>query len=388
MRIKTIIFTLICILSYAYCGAAPVMVNAKLDSATMLMGKRGNLRIEVVQDKGTKGEIPLFAKFNERGLLTLLNDTVELSKDMKIDTVEVGTGRIQVNYNVPIQVFDSGMYKLPAFDFVVGGDTARSRELTLTVLPVPGVTADTPIKPMSDVAEAEESSVFDNLPDWLYYYWWVILLALCLLGGGLWGWQRFKKEGSILPKKADLPPYEVAIRSLKALKAKKLWEMGHEKAYYTELTEILRKYLEARFGIRAMEMTSSEIMSQLADMNNYDIPRDKMRDILDMADFVKFAMVRPLPDDNTALYNNAVEFVESTRPQTVEEGGENNTEKNSHVADDSGVNVGRRGRNARRSGKSKIHAEDRMRVGDHRKSQSKGKIDLKNESKKGKEVTK
>lgn len=367
MQIKKILLISICLVTWICGGAAPVMVSAKLDSTTMLMGKRGNLHIEVVQDKGVRGEFPLFAQFNERGIVTLLNDTVELSRDMKIDTVEVGNNRLQINYNVPVQVFDSGMYKLPAIDYVAGRDTARSGELTLTVLPVKGVTADTPIKPMTDVAEAEESSIFDSIPDWLYYYWWAILLGLCLIGGGLWAWKKFKNEGSLLPRKPEIPPYEVAMKALKQLKAKKLWEMGHEKIYYTELTEILRNYLEARFGIRAMEMTSAEIMSQLADMNNRDIPRDKMRDILDMADFVKFAMVRPLPDDNTALYNNAVDFVESTKP-LPEEGKEENTKGEAKVKEDTGVNAGRRGRDARHSGQSKISSGDRMRVGRSRKA--------------------
>ncbi|MDE6559414.1 MAG: hypothetical protein K2K29_05965 [Muribaculaceae bacterium] len=117
-----------------------------------------------------------------------------------------------------------------------------------------------------------------------------------------------------MPKKPEKTPYQRAIDDLKRLKARKLWESGREKEYYTELTEILRTYLDGRFGIQAMEMTSGEIMSHLADLGDHDIPRDKMRDVLDMADFVKFAMVRPLPDDNVALFKDAVEFVESTKP--------------------------------------------------------------------------
>lgn len=371
MRLKTLLIISIFILSCAIAEAAPLKISTKLDSATLLMGKRGNLRIEVVQDKNVKGEFPLFAHFDNKGILTLLNDTVELSKDMAIDTVDIGNGRIQINCNVPIQVFDSGMYQLPSIEFVAGRDTARSNLLNLTVLPVKGLTAETPIKPMTDVSEPENASIFDNVPDWLYYYWWIYLLAIALIAGAIWAWRRYRKEGTILIRKSEESPYDQAMNALKILKGKKLWETGHEKAYYTELTEILRVYLERRFNIRAMEMTTAQIMSTLADITKYDVPREKMRDILDMADFVKFAMVRPLPDDNTTLYNNAVEFVESTRPMPEMSDTEADVHKTS-TSVDSGVGAGRRGRSARLSKESKIHAEDRMRVGNHRKHRSVG----------------
>lgn len=342
-------------------SAAPLMVSAKLDSATMLMGTRNTLRLEVVQDKGVKGKFPLFEQFGPEGIVTLLNDTIELSRDMKIDTVEVGSGRIQINCNVPIQVFDSGMYRLPAIDFVAGKDTARTEELLLTVTPVAGLTADTPITPFTDVAEPENPSIFDALPDWLYYYWWAILLVLALIAGGIFLWRRLRSGAPLLPKKPQKTPYEIAISALNALKSRKLWETGHEKEYYTDLTDILRRYLDGRFGIQAMEMTSNEIMSRLADLSRQDVPRDKMRDILDMADFVKFAMVRPLPDDNVALYRNAVDFVESTKPRPVEESDGDESPKTASSENPSAT--GRRGRSARHSNPSKMKSESRMKVG-------------------------
>lgn len=342
-------------------SAAPPMVTAKLDSATMLMGTRNTLRLEVVQDKGVKGKFPLFEQFGPEGIVTLLNDTIELSRDMKIDTVEVGSGRIQINCNVPIQVFDSGMYRLPAIDFVAGKDTARTEELLLTVTPVAGMTADTPIAPFTDVAEPENPSIFDALPDWLYYYWWAILLGLALFAGGIFLWRRLRSGTPLLPKKPRKTPYEIAISALNTLKSRKLWETGHEKEYYTDLTDILRRYLDGRFGIKAMEMTSNEIMSRLADLSRQDVPRDKMRDILDMADFVKFAMVRPLPDDNVALYRNAVDFVESTKPRPVEESDGDESPKTAYSENPSAT--GRRGRSARHSNPSKMKSESRMKVG-------------------------
>lgn len=363
--ILMVIITLVASLPMA---AGKVMVNAKLDSTTMLMGTKGRLHLEVVEDKGVKGKFPLFESFGHSPFVGLLNDTIELGRDIKIDTVEVGTGRIQINYHVPIQVFDSGYYKLPKFEYVVGRDTARSEELLLTVVPVAGLTADTPISPLTGVADPENSSWLDNIPDWLYYYWWVVLAVALLAAGGVYLWLTYKKKGTLLPSKPSLPPYEVAIQALKRLKGRKLWETGHEKLYYTELTEILRRYLQDRFGIRALEMTSGEIMSHLADMKNSEVPREKMRDILDMADFVKFAMVRPLPDDNLALYNNAVDFVEKTRPAENPTEDKDKDVKTDNAKDDF-VDVGRRGRKGRQTDSGKLQSEQRMKIG---KKQKKG----------------
>ncbi|MDE6446826.1 MAG: hypothetical protein K2L35_00730 [Muribaculaceae bacterium] len=293
--------------------AAPTMLSAKLDSATMLMGTVNTLRLEVVQDKGVKGEFPLFRNFGERGYVTLLNDTIELRREIKVDTAEIGSGRIQINYQVPVQVFDSGYYRLPEFVYVDGRDSVRSKQLVLTVTPVK-VAAQDEISPLTEPADPEDPSIFDHLPDWMVYYWWVILLVLLLGAAGWWAYRRYRKVGSILPAKPEPPAHEVALARLSRLKARHLWESGQEKEFYTILTDILRDYLDRRFGIKAMEMTSSQIMDRLADDSSLRSERGMMRQILDMADFVKFAMVRPLPDDNVKAFDNAVAFVEATRP--------------------------------------------------------------------------
>ncbi|MDE5924491.1 MAG: hypothetical protein K2G75_04130, partial [Muribaculaceae bacterium] len=145
MNIRNLILPLAICAGCGIASAGQLMLTARLDSSTMLMGTRNTLNLEVVQDRGVKGRFPLFERFGPEGILTLLNDTIELDNDMKVDTTEVGSGRIQINCRVPLQAFDSGCYKLPKFVFVAGNDSVSSEELLLTVVPVSGVTADTPI---------------------------------------------------------------------------------------------------------------------------------------------------------------------------------------------------------------------------------------------------
>lgn len=295
---------------------AKVSVTAKLDSVNLLMGKLTMLSLEVVQDKGKPGGFPIFRNVDPSiGYVGVCGDSIELRTSYKADTVDLGSNRIQINYKVPLQAFDSGTFRLPQFVYVSESDSARSNALTLNVVPV-HVTAEDPIAGFAMVAEPENPSVFDAVPDWFVRYWWILLLLIIAIAAIIWGMRRYRKEGTVLRKKPEPTPYETAIKNLRALKAKNLWEQGMEKEYFTELTEILRIYLDRRFGINAMEMTSREIMDHLYESDVKD-KRDYVRQILSVADFVKFAKVRPLPADNIAAYENAVRFVEETKPQPV-----------------------------------------------------------------------
>ncbi|MDE6270694.1 MAG: cell wall anchor protein, partial [Muribaculaceae bacterium] len=83
------------------------------------------------------------------------------------------------------------------------------------------------------------------------------------------------------------------------------------------------------FGINAMEMSSTEIMNSLHHNAATRLSADRMNQVLEVADFVKFARMRPLPDDNVKTYNAAVAFVEDTKPAPQpEEGAEADTKNN------------------------------------------------------------
>ncbi len=299
-------------------AGAELSVKARLDSVQMLMGNMTTLHLEVVQPKGRQGGFPLFSAPSQNGIVGVCGDSVELRTSISRDTVDLGTGTIQINYKVPVQAFDSGTYRLPEFVYVSERDSAFSNRVSLKIVPM-NVTAEDPIAGFAPVAEPEDKSIFDVLPNWLVDFWWLILLALLAIAAGTWAMRRYRKEGTILKKKPLPDPYEVAMKRLVDLKARNLWEKGMEREYFTELTEILRHYLDTRFGINAMEMTSRQIIDALSGNKEIKEKRGYVRQILNIADFVKFAKVRPLPADNIAAYDNAVRFVEETKPVVAEE---------------------------------------------------------------------
>lgn len=303
--------------------AAPISLKAKLDSIQLLMGNMTMLNLELVVEKGTKGELPLFREVAKEGFVGINGDSIELRGVAKLDTIDLGTGRQQINYSVPLQSFDSGVYLLPRFEYIAGKDTVFSNNLVLKVVPV--IVGDNEaISGFMPVEEPLNVSIFDQLPDWLYDYWWIIVIILLMIGAIIYLIIRFKQTGSLnLVKKKELLPHEVALFNLEKLKNKKLWEQGMEREYFTELTEILRIYLQSRFRINAMEMTTRQIVEMLESSAEISDKKEYVKQILDVADFVKFAQLRPLPSENTEAFDNAIRFVNETKPIENEESKEN-----------------------------------------------------------------
>ena len=318
-KIKYLFFILTVILGLHEAQGNPVSITAKLDSLNLLMGKTTTLHLEVVEDEGQQGRLSIFQAIDQaRGYATVCGDSVELSTNYNVDTTKIGSGRLQLNYSIPVQAFDSGTYTLPKFVYYAGKDSAVSNSLTFNVYPV-AVTAEDQIAPFANVMEPDGKRFYDWVPDWILDFWWVFIILVLAICAFYYGMRNFNKKGLpfIAPKPAP-KPWEVALGSLQRLKSRKLWEQGMEKEYFTDLTDILRAYLFERFGINAMEMTTRQIMDKIYESDLRD-KRDYVKQILNVADFVKFAKVRPLPADSIAAYDNAVKFVEETIPAPIAE---------------------------------------------------------------------
>lgn len=289
-------------------GAGNTTISAKLDSTHVLMGKTIGLHISVVQDREVNGL-----------MLNLVADTlnakVEIADKGKADTTALDNNRLQINRDITLQAFDPGTYQLPAILYVVGGDTLRSKEtLTLTVDSIK-VDPQGKIKDFKPVAEAP-FKLLDWVPDFISDYWWAWLAGLLLLAFGIYAYFKWYKKGinPLKPVKKRLPPYEEAMQALSNLKSRNLWQNGQEKEYYTTLTDILRVYIDRRFGINAVEMTSTQIMDKIRQNEDAHIAKEQLNNVLEIADFVKFANMHTLADDNEIAFQRAVNFVEQTKP--------------------------------------------------------------------------
>jgi hypothetical protein len=151
----------------------------------------------------------------------------------------------------------------------------------------------------------------------LEYLPWIIagMLFLAIAGFLLYYLIRRRKGEPIflLRPSVKYQPHEWALMELEKLRIKKLWQAGKMKEYHTELTDILRKYIEDRFRLMAMESTTGEILEDLEEKTGIRKEcRTTLGKILSMADLVKFAKYLPLQEDHEQSMENAVDFINKT----------------------------------------------------------------------------
>lgn len=300
-----LLLALAAIVSALGAAAQTASLKVSLDSAYVLMGKATPLSIELSAPREPAGELLIPAD--------TMCTAVEVLRILPADTTSAGQGRINVNQQVLLQSFDSGTYILNPIRYVSGSDTIASNRLVLKVIPV-DVDSLATIHDFSDVVDPSRKLV-DYLPDFLADYGVWILALIAVLAIAYFLVRRYMRRDQPAEKKVVIiPPYELALQELDHLKADKLCEQGQEKEFYTRLTDILRRYLQGRFGINAMEMTSTQIRHILSANEQTRLSRRNMEQVLETADFVKFAKVRPLPDDNVRSFQSALQFVEDTKP--------------------------------------------------------------------------
>lgn len=305
-----------------------ITVKASLDSATLEMGRRTALHVEVF---GNINIADSTATLVDLILPDSLKQAIEISAITDPEITDLGNGRARIRRDIIIQGFDSGVYTLPPVLYFTADTAIPSEVSILKVYPV-AVDSLKTIHDYEDVV-APRRQILDYLPDWMARYWWWILIAVVIIAVGAYIYWRRKQGVSLIPSapvKVE-SPVDAALRQLGELREEQLCQRGEEKLYYTRLTDILRSYLHARFGINAMEMTSTQIRRALNANESTRMSSELMSRILEMADFVKFAKMRPLPDDNIAAMNRAVKFIEDTRPAPEPEPAE--TDQESSVKD-------------------------------------------------------
>jgi len=158
-----------------------------------------------------------------------------------------------------------------------------------------------------------------RVPRWI----WVMLgSAATAFLIGLATSRLWKKREQLLPSAPPVPPYVIALNALKSLMNKGLLEQDECKPFYTELSLILRTYLEGRFHLNAPDETTEEIveeMSRSPELNGAQ--RNILQEFMRQADMVKFAKGHPDRTTMETAFNTTKQFVEETK-EVVEDAPE------------------------------------------------------------------
>lgn len=304
--------------------AQKTLIDLSVDSAAILIGEQTTLHVTVTSDNGRPVQI------------VIPNDTlmqgVEVLNLSKADSSVIENNRLVIKQDILVTSFDSSLYLLPPLKVIDGTDTVYSNQVALKVSTIP-VNTDKP-EEFNDI-----KNIWNPPFVWADYYPIIfgILLALFLICVVAYIIKRIRSKKSLIPfKKPEpkLPPYEQAIKELDEIKQQKLWQQGRNKEYYTLITDALRKYIVDRFGVNAMEMTSGEILDILRKEKEASGVYNSLQQILQLSDYVKFAKMIPLPDENDRSMTGAYLFVEQTKQQeTVTPEDTAKEEENSETSD-------------------------------------------------------
>jgi len=289
-----------------FSNAQIIQVHAQFDSAAIWIGDQIKLQVNMERQIDVKVKFPFWVDAIPSG--------IEMIELFPVDSLQISDRVIRYTQEVLITSFDSGRHVLPPirFPFEVDGiiDTIATRQAFLDVYLIPLEEEDgiTDIKSIYDLPIGWE----DILP-WLWRIC-LLLLAIALVGFGIYAYLRRRRNMPVFgsPKPVD-PPHIIALRELDRLRSEKLWQSNRTKDYHTRLSDVVRAYIEGRFGVAAMEMTSDEILCELQNTGFEDNDLvGRLRKMFSLADLVKFAKLEPLPNENETSMLDSYVFVNNT----------------------------------------------------------------------------
>ena len=158
----------------------------------------------------------------------------------------------------------------------------------------------------TDIRDVKKLRRVTEEPPWLWIGLGAVLLALA---AAYWWWRRRRAEG---PKPApSKPAHDVAFEALARLRQTDFDDLRALRRYYFEISEVLRTYVEARFGLNATDLTTEEILPRLSGLVEGE-QQDLLRRFLVETDGVKYAARVPGTEQIESTYESALRFVEVT----------------------------------------------------------------------------
>ena len=220
----------------------------------------------------------------------------------------VERGISQENFELIVTAFKIGDFKIPPIRIVYTDSSGNSGSLTTPPIgiKVVGTIKDggKDIRPIKNVISLSPGLLRTLILGGLAFVLSVFLAVRILL--------RRKKKAAVDPESL-LPAHERASLELERLQQKGWIAAGKIKEYYSEFSGILKRYLERRYALQTLDLTTSESIALLRE-KNFDLPvRDGVKEILEASDLVKFANWIPPRNLSDELVKKLSNLVEKTK---------------------------------------------------------------------------
>ena len=302
--------------------AQRVSVSATVQPSEILIGEQALINLQVIAPKEKEILFPVYQDSIVGGL-----EVLSMGNPDTVITDNVRT----INMKYLVTSFDSTLYYVPSMPVSDGIDTIESNSFGLKVT-APELLDSTLAylekmnSGQTDSIDFQELQLNDIKPiqkvpfvwkDLLSLLWIpaVIILLLAILGAIIYLIVRKNRKGYFFTPPPVLPAHVRAIKSLDKIKSEKIWQQNRIKEFYTELTDVLRRYIHERYGVNSLEMTSREILDIINNKEEEDSVYENLKQVLTIADLVKFAKYQPLIDENDLSLMNSYFFINQTKEE-------------------------------------------------------------------------
>jgi len=296
---------------FAFYFSSYAQVSSSIDSTQIKIGEQITYKIEVEADSSALVLFPEGQSFMP----------LEMIESYAVDSIKNNT-KYQLIKKYGLTQFDSGSYTIPQQKIVLGNKVFLTDSMNVKVN---AIAIDTTKQKLYDIKP------IINVDKGPAKWWKYILMGLLLLAilGSLVYWFLWRKKPLTAEEEiAMLPPYERAKLALQKLDKANYLKTGEIKSYYSELTQIVRKYLDEKVYDHSLESTTRELVSRLQllkDANKIDLDKASIANIemiLKRADLVKFAKSKP--DNELAVLDRGtidleIDHVKESLPEPTEE---------------------------------------------------------------------
>lgn len=296
-------------------------VALRADTSAILFGGQTWIHLEAVRDPAAGAADLRWVTWKDT-----LPGGWEILETRPTDTSLVvlanGQDAIAITQSMRVTTWDSGVVRMPELPVLWADDTLLSNALLFSVR-APQLGPEGQIADFADIVEVDWT-LWERLQRALPYALAALVLALIVYGTvvAVRRFKRGERPVAAAPQAPREPADVIALRELRAIQERAAWKQGDVKGHHSAVSDVLRTYLEHRFGFNAPEQTTSEIRQHLSAQPMPADVRHLFIEVLELADLVKFAKFRGEAADHERAVMRAVKCVEHTRPVAATNGEE------------------------------------------------------------------